>query len=88
MRAVRCFSFHYLEDMGRHVMADPPYSSEELALFERVLDQACADLGDCTNRTRLALAKRIFIRAEYGIRDFESLLEFAKAKETMDRERM
>jgi hypothetical protein len=74
--------------MGRHMVADPPYNPEELALFEQVLNRACADLGDCTKRTRLALAKRIFIRAEYGIRDFESLLEFAKAKEIMDRERI
>ena len=54
-------------------------------MFERVLDQACADLEVSTKRARLALAKRIFLRADYGIRDFESLLEFAKAKELMDR---
>lgn len=54
------------------------FEPHEIALFRRVIDVACAEIGGCDQATEIYMAHRIFCRAQSGEWDFVALLYVAR----------
>lgn len=50
------------------------FESHEIALFRRVIDIVCAELGECDESTETYIAHRILCRAQRGNWDYATLL--------------
>ena len=55
----------------------PSFNSEELGLFAKILEQACAETNVVDDVTRSLIATRILHRAQDGERDPKQLLSYA-----------
>jgi hypothetical protein len=50
------------------------FEPHEIALFRRVIDIVCAEMGKCDEGTETYIAHRILCRAQRGSWDFTTLL--------------
>jgi hypothetical protein len=50
------------------------FEPHEIALFRRVIDVVCAEMGRCDTGTEIYIAHRILCRAQRGNWDFSILL--------------
>lgn len=58
-------------------MLGSTFDSNELALFQAVLDRVCADQHIRDDFHRTALGKRIILKAQTGERRFQALADYA-----------
>jgi hypothetical protein len=58
-------------------MNDTPFENSELHLFNAVLEQVCKDLQISDEAKRSSLRDSIFVLAREGVRDFETLRNYA-----------
>jgi hypothetical protein len=56
------------------------FDSTELALFQRIVDLAAADLGIVGEKEKSLIASRVMAAAEQGKRDFDTLMAHAMGK--------
>jgi len=54
------------------------FEPHEIALFRRVIDIVCAEMGKCDEATETYMAHRILCRAQSGEWDFVALLYVAR----------
>jgi hypothetical protein len=54
------------------------FDAAELALFQRIVDLAAADLGILDQKEKSLMAARVIVAANLGQRDFDSLMAHAK----------
>ncbi len=58
------------------------FEPHEIALFRKVIDVVCAEMGGCDTETETYIALRILSRAQSGEWDLNALLSTARIKQS------